>query len=226
MFSNFFQNKFLTLKSSLFILNKSQSKKYFSEKKINNSNFNKNNNKQKIKNDNEPVNQLKEERILLLDNENSKRYYKMNVLFLFGYLSYSLFTLQNKNLPSYLKSSILMFGSAASFALISLIFYSNRHIKRMVLIKRNIKSPTENFIQIENFRFYGFLNAKTFNVNISSIKEINPISKYLRFFNKTGLYIIKFDKNTKLFPIFNVMFMRPVKNNPYFDKIFIPKLKK
>lgn len=172
----------------------------------------------KVKQSAKDTKNVRQEEILLLSHETAARYYKLNVPFLFGYIGFAGVMLNNPEYPAYVKSSMLMFSSLCGLGLVGLFLYSNRHIKTMKLIK-----PGNNLI-IETFSKFGF-SSKNHNINVNDIKELIPISKYIHT-KKTGIYMMTLYPEKKLFNSFNVLFMRPSKNNPQFDKIFIAKLKK
>jgi hypothetical protein len=157
----------------------------------------------------------KEDEILIFTHQQARKYYKMNVPFLAGYLVISYNLIKHPDYPSYLKNTSMLFSSIIFLALIGINIYANRHIS-MIKLRRH-----SQMLNIETFSKFGF-GKKNYIIPLNDVKEITSIKKYIKT-KKTGIFIIK--TNKKVFNFFNFFFIRPSRNNPEFDKIFKKILK-
>jgi hypothetical protein len=153
---------------------------------------------------------LREEEILIFIHKDAKRYYKMNVPFLIGYLGFSYVIISHPDSTSYIRNTSIFFSSVIALGLFSVFMYSNRHVGSIKLRRQS------KVLVIETLARFGIKN-KTFEVPISNLKEITSVKKYIKT-NRTGIFMIKL--NVKCFTYLNFFLIRPTKNNPEFDKIF------
>jgi hypothetical protein len=151
--------------------------------------------------------------VLLFTHETARRYYKLNVPFLAGYLVFSYILTRHPDCPSYLKYTSIAFSSIIGLALVGISLYANRHINRIVL-KRST-----NELDITTFSKLGF-GSRRHTIGVNDLREMYSVGKYIKT-KKTGVYVIKFNEDKKrLYRYLNLFFIRPSRNNPDFDRIF------
>jgi hypothetical protein len=150
--------------------------------------------------------------ILLFTHESARKYYKLNVPFLAGYLLISYNLLRHPDYPNYLKITSIIFSSLIGLSLLFINIYANRHINNIIL-----KRAT-NELAITTFSKFGFSSRK-YTISLSDLKQMSSIAKYIKT-KQTGIYILRLKENKRIFRYLNVFFIRPVRNNPEFDRIF------
>ena len=128
-----------------------------------------------------------EDKILIYQNLNSRKYYLLNLPFLGIYSIISIKTILNKEYPDYLKKQMLIFSGIAINGIIILFLISNRQIKRITLL------PQSKELIIEANTYFTLNNSMKYIMKINEIKHIESLSRYI-YTKKTGLYLIKPEK--------------------------------
>ena len=157
--------------------------------------------------------------VLLMNNTQSKKYYCYNLLFLSIYTVYSFTSVFALNsFPDHLNNVMFTFGMMSFSSICFMYYYSNRHIKSIILNK------VKNTLTIENHRFFGLKSPNKYELNIDKdIKYITPLK--IKFFPnyKTGIYVLKLKTNKdEMFDSINVLYLRPtnITNIEEFNNVF------
>jgi hypothetical protein len=211
-FSNFFifgnYKRFDSVNKSYKTKNILNIKKYFSNKVAAN----------KISTSSATTSKQKEETIFLFSHDTARKYYKINVFPLLGYVVVSGACLIDSDYPDYLRNTMYLFMGASLLVLVGITFYAKRHIHTLKLVKPS------NILLVSTFSKSGFGKDRLYQVPLKDILEMIPISKYIGTKN-TGIYIMKPNQSTKYFHFMNFFFIRP-KSGIEFDAIFKNKIKK
>jgi hypothetical protein len=160
----------------------------------------------------------KEETLFLFSHDTARKYYKLNVFPLLGYLVVSGACLFDSDYPDYLRNTMYLFMGSSMLVLTGISIYAKRHVHTLKLVKPS------NILLVSTFSKSGFGKDRLYQVPIKDILEMIPISKYIGT-KSTGIYILKANQNTKYFPFMNFFFIRP-KSGIEFDAIFKNKIKK
>jgi hypothetical protein len=160
----------------------------------------------------------KEETIFLFSHDSARKYYKLNVLPLLGYVVVSGASLIDSDYPDYLRNTMYLFMGASLLVLTGVTMYAKRHVHTLKLVKPS------NILLVSTFSKAGFGKDRLYQVPLKDIVEMIPVSKYIGTKN-TGIYIMKPNQNTKYFHFMNFFFIRP-KSGLEFDAIFKSKIKK
>jgi len=149
-------------------------------------------------------NSTKDVFIVLINNKQAIKYYKLNTLFLMFYSGYALISGYISDYPDHLKKTIKFFGFLTTAVVIGLYFFSNRHVRSLIYNK------TKDTLLVETFKGFGFLSSKVQEIRVKDdIKYMFSLKTIIKY--DTGIYVIKLRNNDKrIFSAGNLLLMRPV----------------